>query len=118
MRISFFLCVLFLLSRLGTAQGINPELTKSLQTKIDAQYPALDTLYKHLHANPELSLAEEKTAARIAEELKGAKCEVTTGIGGHGVVGVMKNGGGPVLMVRADMDALPIVEMTKLPYAS
>src|SRR5262245_552073 len=101
MRISFFLCVLFFLPRLGFAQGISPELLKSIQTKVDAQYPALDSLYKYLHANPELSLAEKETAARIAEELKGAKCDVTTGVGGHGVVGVMKNGNGPVLMLRA-----------------
>lgn len=115
----FVFCIFFMVSpAVAIAQNIKPELIKSLQTKIDAQYPALDALYKHLHANPELSLAEEKTAARIAEELKGAKCEVTTGVGGHGVVGVMKNGSGPVLMVRADMDALPIVEQTKLPYAS
>ena len=119
MRYLRFLCVaLLLLPGIATAQQLQPELLKTIQTKIDAQYQSLDTLYKHLHANPELSLAEEKTAARMAEELKAAKCEVTTGVGGHGVVGVLKNGSGPVLMVRADMDALPIVEMTKLPYAS
>jgi hippurate hydrolase len=100
------------------AQSIKQELIASIKIKVDAQYPSLETLYKHLHSHPELSLAEKETAARIAEELKAAKCEVTTGVGGHGVVGVMKNGSGPVIMLRADMDALPIAEVTKLPYAS
>ncbi len=100
------------------AQSDNNELVTTIQQKVDAQYSYLDALYKHLHSHPELSLEEKETAARIAEELKVATCEVTTGVGGHGVVGVMKNGTGPTLMLRADMDALPIAEVTKLPYAS
>ena len=79
---------------------------------------ALVELYQHLHQNPELSLQEEKTAARMAEELRAIGAKVTTGIGGHGVVGVLENGPGKVLMLRADMDALPVVEETGLPYAS
>jgi len=77
-------------------------------------------LYTDLHQAPELSLAEEQTAARVATELKALGADVTTGVGGHGVVGVLRSpdGRGPVLMVRADMDALPIVEQTGLPYAS
>src|ERR1044071_9019647 len=94
----FICCAILFIPGIAAAQTLKPELVKTIQTKIDAQYPALDTLYKHLHSHPELSLVEEKTAARIAEELKLAKCEVTTGVGGHGVVGVMKNGSGPVLM--------------------
>ncbi|WP_425617223.1 amidohydrolase [Anatilimnocola sp. NA78] len=98
--------------------AIPAALLRDVQTKVDAEYASLEKLYQHLHSHPELSLAEENTAARIAQELKDAHCEVTTGVGGHGVVGVMKNGAGPTIMLRADMDALPIAERTKLPYAS
>jgi amidohydrolase len=86
--------------------------------KLAADYPALDALYKHLHAHPELSLMEEKTAARLAAELRSAGFEVTEKFGGTGIVGVLKNGPGPVLYVRTDLDGLPIAEETGLPYAS
>lgn len=86
--------------------------------KLAADYPALDALYKHLHTYPELSLMEEKTAARLATELRTAGFEVTEKFGGTGIVGVLKNGPGPVLYVRTDLDALPIAEETGLPYAS
>jgi amidohydrolase len=75
-------------------------------------------LYRELHAAPELSFEEEKTAARMAAELHAVGAEVTTGFGGHGLVGVIKNGEGKVLLLRADMDALPVVEETGLPFAS
>jgi hippurate hydrolase len=75
-------------------------------------------LYKHLHQTPELSQQEKETAKRMADELQALGIKVTTGIGGHGVVGVLKNGDGKVLMLRADMDALPVAEETGLPYAS
>src|SRR5262249_23915973 len=75
-------------------------------------------LYKHLHSHPELSFAEVNTAARIASELKRAGAEVTTGVGKLGGVGVLKNGPGPTVLVRTDLDALPVVEETGLPYAS
>jgi hippurate hydrolase len=86
--------------------------------QIDTEIGDLVKLYQHLHSNPELSLQEEKSAARMAEELKKLGFDVTSKIGGHGVVGVLKNGQGPTVLVRADMDALPIVEQTGLPYAS
>lgn len=86
--------------------------------KLAADYPALDALYKHLHTNPELSLMEEKTAARLAAELRSVGFEVTEKFGGTGIVGVLKNGAGPVLYVRTDLDGLPIAEETGLPYAS
>ena len=79
---------------------------------------SLVELYRHLHQNPELSLHEEETAARVAKELRDVGAKVTTGVGGHGVVGVLKNGPGKVLMLRADTDALPVAEQTGLPYAS
>jgi len=79
---------------------------------------ALLPLYKHFHCHPELSLHERETSLRLAEELRGAGAEVTTGIGGWGVVGMMRNGDGPLLLLRTDMDALPITEATGLDYAS
>jgi len=75
-------------------------------------------LYKHLHAHPELSNHEYETSERMAEELRKAGAEVTTKVGKLGVVGVLKNGTGPVVLIRTDMDALPVVEETGLPYAS
>ncbi len=78
----------------------------------------LEKLYKTLHQNPELSLQEVKTSARLAKELKYAGYEVTTKVGGTGLVGVLKRGAGPVIMIRADMDALPVEEKTGVPFAS
>ncbi len=78
----------------------------------------LEDLYKHLHANPELSFHEVASSKRMAEELRTVGFTVTENVGGYGVVGVLKNGAGPTVLVRADMDALPIVEATNLPYAS
>jgi hippurate hydrolase len=75
-------------------------------------------LYRQLHQQPELSNEEEKTAARLAELWSKAGAEVHTGIGGHGIVGLIKNGPGPTLMLRTDLDALPVVENTGLKYAS
>lgn len=85
---------------------------------LDAEAADLVALYQHLHANPELSLMEAKTAARMATELRKAGFEVTEKVGGNGVVGVLKNGPGPVVLLRADMDGLPVTEQTGLPYAS
>lgn len=83
-----------------------------------SQVPELVAIYRQFHLHPELSLEERETAARLAAELKAAGCEVTAGVGGHGVVALLKNGTGPTVLVRTDMDALPIVEATGLPYAS
>ncbi|MCP3729619.1 amidohydrolase [Sphingomonas sp. MG17] len=82
------------------------------------ELPSLMTLYRDLHANPELSLAEVKTAAKLAAEARKAGYTVTEKVGGHGVVAVMKNGDGPVILIRADMDGLPVTEETGLPFAS
>ncbi len=78
----------------------------------------LVSLYRHLHAHPELSYKEVATAARVAEEWKKAGATVTSQVGQTGVVGVMKNGEGPTVLVRTDLDALPVTEATGLPYAS
>ncbi|MEU8262703.1 amidohydrolase [Micromonospora sp. NPDC048999] len=75
-------------------------------------------LYRDLHAHPELSGMEERTAARFAAALREIGCQVTTGVGGHGVVGVLANGIGSTALIRAELDALPVAEETGLPYAS
>jgi amidohydrolase len=76
------------------------------------------TYYKELHRTPELSFQEQRTAARLADSLEAAGFAVTRDVGGHGVVAVLENGSGPTLMLRADMDGLPVEEQTGLPYAS
>lgn len=96
------------------------------QSLADAELPSLLAIYKDIHSHPELSGHEERTAALIAKELRAAGCKVTGHLGkyensrlkGYGVVGVMKNGDGPTVLVRTDMDALPVEEETGLPYAS
>src|ERR1051325_10302041 len=80
--------------------------------------PDLEAIYKDIHAHPELSMQEARTAAIAADHLRNAGYEVTTGVGNTGVVGLLRNGEGPVVMLRADMDALPVQEATGLPYAS
>ncbi len=97
------------------------EASADVKKRIDAEYVELEALYKHLHSNPELSLMEVQTAARLAKELKQIGFEVTEKVGGTastGIVGVLKNGKGPTILVRTDMDALPVVERTGVPYAS
>ena len=76
--------------------------------------PDLEELYKDIHAHPELSMQETRTAGIAAERLRDAGYEVTTGVGKTGVVGLLRNGEGPIVMLRADMDALPIEEATGL----
>src|SRR6059058_4717254 len=85
---------------------------------LDQLYPHLDSLYIDLHKNPELSSHEEKTAVKMADELRKLGYEVTTGVGGTGVVGVLKNGKGPTVLLRTELDALPVEEKTGLLYAS
>jgi hippurate hydrolase len=82
------------------------------------ELPSLVELYKDLHAHPELSLHEEQTAARLAQELRATGLDVTEKVGLHGIVGVLKNGDGPVILVRTELDALPVKEKTGVPYAS
>ena len=96
-----------------------PAHADDLGTAIEADYAAnLEDLFEHFHANPELSFQETATAARLAEELRALGYAVTEGVGRTGVVAVLENGAGPTVMVRADMDGLPVEERTNLPYAS
>ena len=96
------------------------------QSLADAELPSLLTIYKDVHSHPELSGHEERTAALVAKELRAAGCDVTEHFGtyddpkfkAYGVIGVMKNGDGPTVLVRTDLDALPVEEDTGLPYAS
>jgi amidohydrolase len=84
----------------------------------EAHLPELVELYRHFHAHPELSFMEKETAARLAKELQAAGAEVTEGVGQTGVVGVLKNGPGRTVLLRTDLDALPVTEQTGLSYAS
>ena len=87
-------------------------------TWVNANMESLVRLYIHFHENPELSFQEEKTSQRFAQELEKIGCQVTQNFGGYGVVGIMENGVGPVVMLRADLDGLPVTERTGRPYAS
>ncbi len=89
-----------------------------INKQIDEQYNKLEILYKKLHQHPELSFQEIETSKVMVQELKNAGFEVTANFGGNSIVGILRNGNGPVIMLRTDMDALPILEKTGLPYAS
>ena len=115
----------FVRSIVGAALGAtllapSPALADAAtRAAIKADYDAhLGALFTHFHQNPELSFLETATAKRMAAELKKAGAEVTTNVGGTGVVGVMRNGAGPTLLLRADMDGLPMPEKSGLAYAS
>ncbi len=120
------------------ALSIGPAIAADLKADIAADYPYIEEIYKDLHANPELSLQESRSSGIIADELRKLGFQVTTNVGsewtkakakeragkvlpgvdGYGVVAVMENGDGPTVLIRADMDALPLEEKTGLPYAS
>ena len=91
---------------------------RALPGPTEAQLAKLKGIYEDLHANPELSMQEKRTAGIAAKWLKDQGFEVTEGVGGTGVVGLLRNGDGPTVLLRADMDGLPMKENTGLPYAS
>jgi hippurate hydrolase len=95
-----------------------PAAAQDLRGQVASQLPSLMAIYDDLHANPELSFMEERSAAIMAREARAAGFTVTEKVGGHGVVAVMRNGAGPTILIRADMDALPVTEQTGLPGAS
>ena len=110
-----------LLLALGIASTAftQPATADDLSNAVEADYDQhLGALFDYFHRNPELSSMETKTAARLADELRAAGFEVTEGVGGTGVVAIMENGPGPLVMMRADMDGLPVPEKSGLPYAS
>jgi hippurate hydrolase len=119
MKFISIVCFLIFCSSVAFAQ-------QTPQSIADTELPSLLTIYKDIHSHPELSGHEERTAALVAKELKAAGCEVTEHFGtyddpklkAYGVIGVLKNGDGPTVLVRTDLDALPVQEETSLPYAS
>lgn len=110
--VSFAAVLVLLIGFVSVVSGETPQdwLDQNLQEVVE--------FYRELHANPELSFQEEKTAARLVEKWEQAGLEVTVKVGGHGVVGILPNGSGPTVMLRTDMDALPVREATGLVYAS
>lgn len=119
--IMFTMCAITGITFAKDPSPIEPRLKEHaplVAAAVDAQLPSLVDQYKHFHQNPELSFQEVKSAAKIAAALKELGYEVTEKIGQTGVVGIMKNGAGPTILIRADMDALPVTEQTGVPYAS
>lgn len=120
-------CKMKIFFTLVAALLVTPALAQtSVDQLAESELPSLLAIYKDLHAHPELSTREERTSALVAKELRAAGCEVTEHFGkyenanlkAYGVIGMMKNGSGPTVLVRTDMDALPVQEETGLPYAS
>jgi len=113
--LTVLLCQLSFLRALRSQESPHkPEVLR----QVDAHKEDLLALYRHLHSHPEISFHEEKTSARVAEEMRRTGLDVTERVGGWGVVAVLKNGPGKTILVRTDLDALPIREMTFVPYAS
>ncbi|PAL20387.1 amidohydrolase [Sphingopyxis sp. GW247-27LB] len=109
------------LSLAATGARAAPDMAAAnarLSALLDKNYPALEAIYKDLHLHPELGMQEVRTAGILAQQLRKAGFAVTEKVGGTGVVGVLKNGDGPTILVRADMDALPLEEKTGLAWAS
>ena len=103
----------FAAAQTGSASGAAFSLEQ-----VNAIYPEVQALYVDLHRNPELAFQEKQSAAKLAERMRKLGYDVTTGVGKTGVVAVLKNGPGPTVMLRTDMDALPVLEKTGLPFAS
>ncbi len=109
---------LLLASAALIALAAAPAKADPVRDRIQADLPGLLTIYRDLHQNPELSFQEHRSARIMADAARKAGFEVTEGVGKTGVVAVLRNGPGPVVLIRADMDALPVVEQTGLPFAS
>lgn len=114
MRAHFFSLIITLVFCLPAAQAAE-YLRESIAKDYDEN---LEEMYQHFHRNPELSNLESATAKRLAEEIRALGYDVTEGVGGTGIVAVLKNGPGPTVMIRADMDGLPVKEQSGLDYAS
>jgi amidohydrolase len=93
-------------------------LKQLIETSFESEYPKLDALYKDIHAHPEIAFQEEATAAKLAAEMRAIGFDVTEKVGKTGLVALYKNGDGPTIMVRTELDALPMEEKTGLPYSS
>jgi len=112
--------LLVLLAAVAQAQsaGLAEAFGKDIDAQVDRDYKQVESLYKDIHANPELAFEEIDTAKKLARELRDLGFEVTEGLGKTGVVGLLRNGAGPTILVRTELDALPMEEKTGLPYAS
>ena len=117
-RLPFVLLPLVLAPPPGLPAGDPPAAADPVADWVEGRLPDLLTLYRTLHAGPELSGAETATAARLADRWRAAGFDVTGNVGGTGVVGLLTNGEGPAVMLRCDLDALPLTEATGLPFAS
>jgi len=113
----FTACVLFVLFAL-VRSGVGQTAWTPSPADVDALYPDIEALYIDLHQHPELAFQEVETAAKLAARVKALGYEVSTGIGQTGIVALMKNGPGPTVMLRTELDALPVEEKTGLPFAS
>jgi amidohydrolase len=113
-------CALALLCAVSCleAQSPAPRWTIPSTSEVDAIYPDVETLYMDLHRNPELAFQETQTAAKLAARVRTLGFDVTTGVGRTGIVAVLRNGPGPTVMLRTELDALPVAEKTGLPFAS
>jgi hippurate hydrolase len=107
-----------LVSPLARADSLTAGSEQRVDVQVNASYPALLALYKDLHQHPELGFHETRTAARLAQEMRNAGFKVTEHVGGTGLVALFENGTGPTVMIRTELDALPLEEKTGLPYAS
>src|ERR1700730_12929239 len=101
-----------------TRSGGGQTWTTPAASEVDAIYPDIEALYIDLHRNPELAFQEVETAAKLAARVKALGYEVTTGVGRTGIVALLENGAGPTVMLRTELDALPVEEKTGLPFAS
>ncbi len=99
-------------------RAASAETRQAVQARVAAEFASLEAIYRQLHANPELAFMEFETAALLAKELRALGIEVTEKVGNTGVVGVLKNGAGPTVLLRADMDGLPVKELVDIPWAS
>ncbi len=119
LRLSVLACTIALLLHISLAFALpRNDIVASIKALTKSELPDLSVLYKDLHQAPELSFEEKATSKRVAAELRNSGFEVTENVGGFGVVAVLKNGSGPTVMIRTDMDALPITEETGASYAS
>src|SRR5215212_3545388 len=109
---------LLVASSIASALAGTPAHRAEVIDLVERDFSSLEQLYRELHVAPELSFHEEKSAARMAAEMRSLGWEVTEQVGGTGVVALLKNGTGPTVLVRCDMDGLPVREMTGLPFAS
>ena len=112
------LALAIVITSTGLSAQTGAPWTTPTQAEVDAIYPDIEALYMDLHRNPELAFQETRTAGALAERVKALGFEVTTAVGRTGIVAVMRNGAGPTVMLRTELDALPVEEKTGLPFAS